>query len=105
MQAGSARALACSGWRLANHNETPEVKAPFGGVGRATPTGEGADWQHARARALPICFWWRFLESMPPSLGVKGAGCDISGFFRFHEFEAGKKFKIFRHIPTYSDTT
>ena len=29
--------------------------SPFGGAGRAAPTGEGASWQHARARALPIC--------------------------------------------------
>jgi len=35
------------------HIEASEVEASFGGIGRATPTGEGASWQHARARALP----------------------------------------------------
>ncbi len=40
---------------LANHTEAPEIKAPLSAAQRATPTGEGAGWQHARARALPIC--------------------------------------------------
>jgi hypothetical protein len=33
-----------------------QIKSPFGESGRATPKGEGASWQHSRARALPISF-------------------------------------------------
>jgi hypothetical protein len=51
---GSARAH--GGWRLANHNEVDEVKTHSSEVGHATPTGECASWQHARARAIPLSF-------------------------------------------------
>jgi hypothetical protein len=42
---------------LVNHTEASEIKAPLGEVRRATPTGEGADWQHAMATVLPNPEW------------------------------------------------
>jgi hypothetical protein len=50
---GSARALACSGWRLANHIPLLIFSPPSSEAGNARPTGEGAGWLHAGARALP----------------------------------------------------
>jgi prepilin-type N-terminal cleavage/methylation domain-containing protein len=50
---GSARALACSGWRLANHNPLRKLLPSSSEAGRGTSTGGGAGWLHAGARALP----------------------------------------------------
>jgi hypothetical protein len=41
------------GWRFADLAEADEGTTPFDKAGHATPTGEGASWQYARALALP----------------------------------------------------